>query len=141
MLNQEEIKGKAKQVKGTIKSEENNMGSNNQNQPRPLNPIGAATACATSDGDQTMADKVSHAAHAVREQVEERGAEIIDRVKQKVSDVYDQANKNVTEQYGKAVDYGRENPGKTTLLAFGVGVGVGLLLLGSFSTLRSRVTS
>ena len=135
------------------------MESNIQNQPQQSKPTGAATARATSDGGQTVtdivseaahavrkhaeavADNVSDAAHAVREHVEERGAEVISQAKQKVSEVYNQANKNVGEQYEKAVDYGRENPGITTLLAFGVGVGVGLLLVSGFNTLRSRVLS
>lgn len=112
-----------------------------QNQPQPLNPTGAAPTRVTSDSGQTVADKVSDAAHAVRERVEERGAEIIDQAKQKVSEAYDQANKRVTEQYERAIDYGRENPGKTTLLVFGLGIGVGMLLMSSLSTLRSRVVS
>lgn len=116
------------------------MEPNIQDQPQPLKPTGAATATArtTSDSRQTVTDTVRNAAHAVREQVEDRSAEIIDRAKQKVSEVYDQANKGVTEQYRKAIDYGRENPGRTTLIAFGVGVGVGALLVSNFSASRSR---
>jgi hypothetical protein len=34
--------------------------------------------------------------------------------KRKVSQVYDQANRSLKAQYEKAIDYGRENPGKTT---------------------------
>lgn len=113
-----------------------------QSQTTPLKPTGTAsaataTARATYDGDQTVANKVSNTVHAVREQVEERGAELIDQAKQKANEVYDQANKSVTEQYEKAIDYGRENPGKTTLMAFGVGVGVGVILVSSFSGSRS----
>lgn len=116
------------------------MESNTQNQPQKT--TGAATARAIAAGAQTLADKVSDAAHDLREQfehVEERGAEILDQAKQKISAAYDQANKRAGEQYEKAVDYGRENPGLTTLMAVGVGVGIGLLLARSFSTLRSRV--
>src|SRR5262245_33763636 len=91
-----------------------------------------------SDSSQTIAEKVSNTAHAVREQIEDRGAEMIDQAKQKVSQVYDQANKSLNEQYEKAMGYGRENPGKVTLIAFGVGVGVGLLVAGSFAAPRSR---
>ena len=116
------------------------MEPNVQDQPQQFKPTGAApsTARATSDGGQTVTDKVSNAAQAVREQVEDRGAEIINQAKQKVSEVYDQANKSLNEQYEKAIDYGRENPGKTTLIAFGVGVGVGALLVSNFSESRSR---
>ena len=116
------------------------MEPNIQDQPQPLNPTGAATstARATSDGGQTVISKVSDAAHAVREQVEDRSAEIINQAKQKASEAYDQANKRLSEQYEKAINYGRENPGKTTLIAFGVGVGVGALLVSNFSASRSR---
>ena len=116
------------------------MEPNIQDQPQPLNPTGAATstARATSDGGQTVTGKVSDAAHAAREQVEDRGAEIINQAKQKASEAYDQANKKLSEQYKKAINYGRENPGKTTLIALGVGVGVGALLVSNFSASRSR---
>jgi ElaB/YqjD/DUF883 family membrane-anchored ribosome-binding protein len=116
------------------------MEPNIQDQPQPLNPTGAATstARATSDGGQTVTDKVNDAAHAAREQVEDRSAEIINQAKQKAGEAYDQANKKLSEQYEKAINYGRENPGKTTLIALGVGVGVGALLVSNFSASRSR---
>jgi ElaB/YqjD/DUF883 family membrane-anchored ribosome-binding protein len=116
------------------------MERNIQDQPQPLNPTGAATstARATSDGGQTVTGNVSDVAHAVREQVEDRGAEIINQAKRKAGEAYDQANKRLSEQYEKAINYGRENPGKTTLIAFGVGVGVGALLVSNFSASRSR---
>jgi ElaB/YqjD/DUF883 family membrane-anchored ribosome-binding protein len=116
------------------------MEPNVQDQPQQFKPTGAApsTARATSDGGQTVISKVSDAAHAAREQVEDRAAEIINQAKQKAGEVYDQANKRLSEQYEKAIGYGRENPGKTTLIAFGVGVGVGVLLVSGFSGSRSR---
>ena len=73
----------------------------------------------------------------VREKFEERGAEMIDQAKRKADQVYNQASKSLNEQYGRVIDYGRENPGKATLIAFGVGVGVGLIAAGSFNA-RSR---
>lgn len=68
----------------------------------------------------------------------ERAAEKMDQAKQKMGELYDQTNKSLSHQYDKAVDYSRENPGKTTLIAFGVGVGVGVLLLGNLGGSRSR---
>jgi ElaB/YqjD/DUF883 family membrane-anchored ribosome-binding protein len=119
------------------------MEPNTQNQPQPIKPSEAATATvrAASAPSQRVADKMSDAAHDVLEHIEERGAEIIDQAKQKAGAAYEQANQRVSEQYEKALDYGRENPGITALLAFGLGVGVGLLLVGSFSTLRNRGAS
>lgn len=110
------------------------MDSNTQNQPQTFKPTATGAARAASDTGETVAEKVGTAAHAVQD----RGAEMVDQAKQKVGEVYEQANKSVTEQYRKAVDYGRENPGTTTLIAFGIGVGVGVLLLSSLSDSRSR---
>jgi ElaB/YqjD/DUF883 family membrane-anchored ribosome-binding protein len=115
----------------------------NKNQPQSFKstvPTEGATAAAraTSDAGQTVTDKLSNAAQAVGEKIGDRGAEMIGQAKQKVGEAYDQANKSVTEQYEKVIDYGRENPGKATLIAFGVGIGVGVLLVGNFSGSRSR---
>jgi ElaB/YqjD/DUF883 family membrane-anchored ribosome-binding protein len=116
------------------------MESNNQNQPQPIKLTGTATSTArdTSADAQIVADKVSDAAHAVREHVEARGAEVLNQAKQQVSDAYQQTSKSVSEQFTKAVDYGHENPGTTTLIAVGVGVGIGLLLAGCFNSLRNQ---
>jgi len=76
-------------------------------------------------------------AGAAREKVEDRSAGMVDQAKLRVGRAYNQANKGLNEQYGRVIDYGRENPGKATLIAFGVGVGVGLLAAGSFNA-RSR---
>lgn len=64
--------------------------------------------------------------------------EVVDQAKQAVTDVYNRASKSLNESYSQAVDYGRENPGKTTLIAFGAGIGIGLLLAGSLTSSRSR---
>ena len=112
------------------------MEPNVQDQPQQFKPTGAApsTARATSDGGQTVISKVSDAAHAAREHVEDRGAEIINQAKQKAGEVYDQAHKTLSEQYERAINYDRENPGKTTLIALEVGA----LLVSKFSASRSR---
>lgn len=65
-------------------------------------------------------------------------AEVVDQAKQAVTDVYNRASKSLNESYSQAVDYGRENPGKTTLIAFGAGIGIGLLLAGNFNSSRGR---
>ena len=77
-------------------------------------------------------------AGAAREKVEGRGADVMDQAKRKAGQVYDQANRSLNEQYERAISYGRENPGKTTLIAFGVGVGVGMLMAGGFKARNRR---
>lgn len=59
------------------------------------------------------------------------------RARQSVSDTYHRASHGLNETWEQAMDYSRENPGRSTLIAFGVGVGVGLLMANGFAT-RSR---
>ena len=58
----------------------------------------------------------------------ERGAEVYGQVEQAVSDVYDKTAQTVSETYEQAKSYSTENPGKTILIALGIGVGLGFLL-------------
>ena len=74
---------------------------------------------------------------AAREKVEDRGAGIMDQTKLKAGQIYNQANRNLNEQYERVIGYGRRSPGKATLIAFGAGLGVGLLVAGSINA-RSR---
>jgi hypothetical protein len=74
---------------------------------------------------------------AAREKVEDRGAGMMDQAKLKAGQIYNQANRNLNEQYERVIGYGRRSPGKATLIAFGAGVGVGLLVAGSINA-RSR---
>jgi hypothetical protein len=73
-----------------------------------------------------------------REKFEERDAETAGQAKRKAGRIYSQASKSLNEQSGRVIDYGRKNPGKATLIAFGVGVGVGLIVAGGFKARRRR---
>jgi uncharacterized protein YecT (DUF1311 family) len=83
---------------------------------------------------QTTTGKADSAA---REKVEDRGAGMTDQAKLKARQIYNQANRNLNEQYERVMGYGRRSPGKATLIAFGAGVGVGLLVVSSINA-RSR---
>ncbi|MCI0423126.1 MAG: hypothetical protein L0312_28530 [Acidobacteria bacterium] len=65
------------------------------------------------------------------------GEEMVDQMRQSVSDAYDRASRSMNRTWEQAVDYSREHPGTATLIAFGAGVGVGLLLASGMTT-RSR---
>jgi ElaB protein len=115
------------------------MATTTQNQPRPGDS--AATSIPegrSAESGQSTVAKVSNAAHAVSERIKDRSVEAFDQAKEKVGRVYERANKSLIGQYENAMDFGRENPGKTTLIALGVGVGVGLLVASSFTAPRSR---
>ncbi len=94
---------------------------------------GAATGYST--GGQTAGAQTGHAARQAREYG--RSSEPMDQMRQSVSETYNRASHGMNETWEQAMDYGRENPGKATLIAFGAGVGVGLLLANGFVT-RSR---
>lgn len=116
------------------------MESTSQTTPNQFSPGVQPTSAArdVSGNADTIAGKVSNAAQAVKEQVGERATETLDEAKRKVGEFYDQANKSLNQQYDRAISYSRENPGTTTLIAFGVGVGVGMLILGNLGGSRSR---
>ena len=63
-----------------------------------------------------------------QQMVGERGAAVYEQAEQAVSDVYDKTARVVSETYEQAKSYSRKNPGKTILIALGVGVGLGILL-------------
>ncbi|HJQ70895.1 MAG TPA: hypothetical protein VKA70_18110 [Blastocatellia bacterium] len=69
-----------------------------------------------------------------------RSSEVYDQTKQAMTQAYDKTTETLSQTYNQAMDYGRENPGKLTLIAFGAGIGIGLLLAGGFSGGRSRTS-
>ena len=75
-------------------------------------------------------------ASATAQSILDRGAEVYGQTEQAVSDVYDKTAQAVSENYEKAKSYSSENPGKTILIALGIGVGLGFLL--GASSRRSR---
>ena len=101
-------------------------------------------------GDRQMAgtsgtSEDSPSATAAR-QARQKANDVVDRGTQAVSDAYTQAAETLNDTvqqavtYGKqAVSYGRENPGKATLLVFGAGIGIGILI-GSSLNSRSKTT-
>lgn len=72
------------------------------------------------------------------ESILERGAEVYGQAKQAVSDVYDKTAKAVCKTCEQAKSYSSENPGKTILIALGIGVGLGVFL--GTRTHRSRTS-
>ena len=69
----------------------------------------------------------SASASAAAQDMLERGAEVYEQAEQAVSDVYDKTAQAVSETYEQAKNYSRKNPGKTILIALGIGVGLGFL--------------
>lgn len=65
---------------------------------------------------------------AVAESILERGTEVYGKARQVVSHAYDKTADKVSKTCEKAKVYSVENPGKTVLIALGIGAGVGFLL-------------
>lgn len=61
-----------------------------------------------------------------------------DQTRQVINDAYGKTSEVLSTTYDQTMTYGRENPGKLTLIAFGAGIGIGLLLAGTLGGGRSR---
>ena len=70
------------------------------------------------------------------EDLKNKAGHVYEQTRESVSQAYDRTAGALSETYDQAMMYARENPGKTTLIAVGIGVAVGLLLA---SGRRSRI--
>lgn len=85
--------------------------------------------------EQQMAGETSPDSSAA-ESVLERGAEAYGQAEKAVGDVYEKTAQAVGETYEQVKTYSSKNPGKSLLIALGIGAGVGFIL--GASTRRSR---
>jgi hypothetical protein len=75
---------------------------------------------------------------AAHQSTPEHGAEALGQAQEAVSEVYDRTARTVSETYAHVKSFGSKNPGKTMLVALGIGVGLGYLL--GASSRRSGAT-
>jgi ElaB protein len=61
-----------------------------------------------------------------------------DQTVKAVGEAYDKTSEVLTKTYDQTMTYGRDNPGKLTLIAFGAGIGIGVLLASGFGGRRSN---
>ena len=111
-----------------------------------ITPIGGQSSSASAartardqspGGDKNWGKSTMENLEQTAKKGAEKGAEVIEKAKENLGEAYDRASRGVTETYGQAVDYTRSNPGTATLVAFGAGVGIGLLIANSVTS-RSR---
>jgi len=86
---------------------------------------------------QQMAGKPGSPGAAAQD-ILERGTKVYGQAEQAVSDAYDKTAQAVSETYEKVKGYSTENPGRTILVALGIGVGLGFLL--GANSRRSRTS-
>jgi ElaB/YqjD/DUF883 family membrane-anchored ribosome-binding protein len=77
----------------------------------------------TTKFESTMADVQAGAQTAM-----ETGKDVYDKAQHMAQEGYHKTSQAVSGAYESAVSYGRENPATMTLIALGIGLGVGLLL-------------
>jgi ElaB/YqjD/DUF883 family membrane-anchored ribosome-binding protein len=90
---------------------------------------------ATKEGTHEQARETSRGAGA---EIADQTKQAVDQTKEVLSEAYDKTSQTLNATYGQAMEYGREHPGQLTLIAFGAGIGIGLLLATTFSS-RSRI--
>jgi len=61
-----------------------------------------------------------------------------DQTVKAVGDAYEKTSEVLNNTYDQTMTYGRENPGKLTMIAFGAGIGIGILLASGLGGGRSR---
>jgi ElaB/YqjD/DUF883 family membrane-anchored ribosome-binding protein len=117
----------------------NPTGSNQPNQGQ-TNP-GQSAQGATGSAARPARDLSAESTHDDSDisLAAQRGKEVLGQAKQTVNEAYEKTSKALNQSYEQAVDYGRDNPGKTALIAFGVGIGVGLWLANT-ATPRNRAS-
>ncbi len=61
-----------------------------------------------------------------------------DQTVKAVGEAYEKTSEVLTNTYDQTMTYGRENPGKLTMIAFGAGIGIGVLLASGLGGGRNR---
>jgi ElaB/YqjD/DUF883 family membrane-anchored ribosome-binding protein len=82
----------------------------------------------SGESKSTEGDWASHNHESKADGSCDRTAEFYDQTKKTISDTYNKTAEALNKGYDQAMAYGRENPGKTVLIALGSGLVVGLML-------------
>jgi ElaB/YqjD/DUF883 family membrane-anchored ribosome-binding protein len=111
---------------------EQNKGTMNEREMSPT------TSARSMSAQQQQAAAATQRAREATSRVAQTAGDAYEQTRQVVSDAYDKTANVLNDTYEQAVSYGRENPGKLTLVAFGAGVGIGILLAAGINSGRSR---
>ena len=93
---------------------------------------------ATTTGGQGQAGSAPQRARELAADVGSGVQTAYDQTVKAVSEAYDKTSEVLTNTYDQTMTYGRENPGKLTLIAFGAGIGIGVLLASGLGGRRSN---
>jgi ElaB/YqjD/DUF883 family membrane-anchored ribosome-binding protein len=92
--------------------------------------IGTGTSGHASSAPQRARDIASDVSSGVQT--------AYDQTRKAVGEAYEKTSEVLTNTYDQTMTYGRENPGKLTMIAFGAGIGIGILLASGLGGGRSR---
>lgn len=105
----------------------------------PSKTTGTRSNTPTSQGSAShAASDVANMAASATQRAKEGVQTAYEETKQVVNDAYGKTTEVLTNTYDQAMVYGKDNPGKLTLIAFGAGIGFGVLLASGFTGGRSR---
>src|ERR1051325_5680610 len=105
-----------------------------------------ATGATGSTGHQTTTpvasatQRAKDTAQTTIDQTKQAMSGAYDKTSEVLGNAYDKTSEVLSNTYDKTVAYGRENPGTMSLIAFGAGIGVGVLLAAAFGGGRSRTS-
>lgn len=92
------------------------------------------------EGPEQAGENESGSSRSADQTFSKRGAEAYEQAEEAASNAYDKTSEKVSNTYERVKRYSSENPGKSILVALGIGVGIGLIL-GSSTRRRPGVTS
>ncbi|HST21098.1 MAG TPA: hypothetical protein VLR90_08275 [Blastocatellia bacterium] len=116
----------------------NNPSTTGSTQSRTSNTIGNAPNTHSTSGHVGDSGNIGAQAASATQRAKDTAQTAYDQTKQVVNDAYSKTSEVLSTTYDQTMTYGRENPGKLTLIAFGAGIGIGLLLAGTLGGGRSR---
>jgi ElaB/YqjD/DUF883 family membrane-anchored ribosome-binding protein len=129
---------------GTANSPSTTIGQSTQPQRHVQQDPGTANKPSTTTGQSTgRSGHASTAPQRAREIASDVGSGVqtaYDQTVKAVSEAYDKTSEVLSNTYDQTMTYGRDNPGKLTLIAFGAGIGIGVLLASGLGGGRSRNT-
>ena len=71
-------------------------------------------------------------------QTAKRVSEVAGQARDTINEAYSRASRGMSDTWEQAMDFSKEHPGTATIVAFGAGVGLGLLLAGGLGGFQSR---
>jgi len=103
-------------------------------------PAGAKNITSEGAAARSIGSDVSNMAASATQRAREGVQTAYEETKQVVTDAYEKTTETLSNTYDQAMIYGKSNPGKLTLIAFGAGIGFGVLLASGLTGGRRRAS-